>query len=586
VVLIAVGAMGACSAPDRVAAPAGHTPVAAAEVASSDDAEPPPREVRTYGIPLAAWNDSVMWAMVAKRDSLFAVGLKLPGKTRGLWRGSWLLTKQDRVAHLATLSRLTGLSAASIDPDLPLARVRLSSPGQIAQLRSLPFVDYVEPAKIPGEMLKYNSFGGCSSGGSAGEYTVDSMGDALPRTFSESRVDRAWAYSTGAGVWMGIVDTGVYPFNSKQAWDFATGASAGRSAPVHHNFTADYRGVCQHGTYMAGVAAGPRNGLWGVGVAYRANLLNVQFESGVINALEYDAMVAVNDAVNFGAKVILMAYGVLFHVNALEDAISRGYFQTDVVFVGAAGTTYADLPKNFVVFPASLSTVLSASAADFDGLRDNQSHYGPELDVVAYQPSTTTAHVGNGLYAFGNSSNATAITGGLAALLRSRYPTWTNQQVVSRIVSTAGLSCGKGTAFGPIINAEAAVGGICVQQGRPIGPQTVLFEHRAGGDNRSSATETYCLNVSGGIGGVQIVWADGAQTSCRQFTFSRGTYATRINVTARDLGVGLPAAPFYLDVQVTDLDTSCPTCASNAPPREPRSAGADASQPTSRAIRK
>ena len=311
---------------------------------------------------------------------------------------------------------------------------------------------------------------------------------------------------------------------------------------------------------MASIMASPRNSAGVQGIAWKANLYSVQFNNGVFEVSGTDAYQAISDAIIFGSSVVTMAWSALSNHTAIANLIRDAHLYNDVVFVGAAGTSYAGFSQNNVVFPAELPEVLAASAANFNGMRDNASHYGPELDIVVHQPTTSVGATGGSLSNSANSSSATGFVGGVAALVRSRYPAWTNSQVESRIINTAGLACGVGTAFGPIINAEAAVGGICVPFGRPVGPQSIPFGHVAAGDTRTSQTAQYCTYPSGGSAAIEITWGDGSHGNCRMVTFSRGQYTTYVSVQVRDTGVALAARTFVIQVQVEDLDISCPTC--------------------------
>ncbi|MCC6929323.1 MAG: S8 family serine peptidase [Gemmatimonadaceae bacterium] len=294
-------------------------------------------------------------------------------------------------------------------------------------------------------------------------------------------------------MWIGQTDTRVntHP-DFSTAW--VSGQSAGRQ-PLRYTRTIPGTSVpCSHGSRVASIIGSPRNGAGMQGVAWKANLYAVHFNDGVWELSGTDAYQAIADAVNFGSKVITMAWSAISNHHAIANLIHDATINRDVVFVGAAGTSKAGLSQNNVVFPAELSDVLAVSAADFNGFRDNQSHYGPELDIVAYQPTTSVGATAGALANAGSSSSATGLVGGVAALVRARYPTWTSSQVRSRLVNTAGIACGASTSFGPIVNAEAAVGGICVPQGRPIGPQSILFDHRPG-DSRTSQTAQYCVLV-------------------------------------------------------------------------------------------
>ena len=554
----------ACSEPGvavRPTAPASATLSSQVTGAAGGVPERPERSMASSFFTLS---DSALWRMGAKSDSVFSVGVRSPGAARGTYRGQWLVSGLEQTSRVGALRQRQGITVVGYDTSLPRIFVKVPNPALLASLRKEAFVDYVEPRRLPRELLSLSSFGGCGIGDNGNEYTFGPTGDEVPTSFIKARVDRAWAYANGSGVWLGIVDTGVNPSNYQLGTSqFTSGWSAGRAPLRQSNVIGGFgTGLCSHGTYMGAVAAAPRDGIYTQGVAWKANLHAITVETGVVNAAATDVTQGVLDATNQGSKVIAMALGVALHSSALTDAIQRAFFQYNVVVVAAAGTSPASVPWHtwFVVYPANLSEVMAASAANYDGTRDNQSHTGAELDIVSYQPTTTSSYNGYGHYNFGNSSNATAMVAGVAALIRQRFPSISADSVRRRIINTAGTRCGSGTTFGPILNAEAAVGGVCVPFGAPAGPPSLTFDRRAYGDNRTSQTAQYCVTASGGAGPLQITWQNGAQGTCRTVTFQRGTYTQRVGVDVRDLGAALPALTVFVDVSVVDLDTICPTC--------------------------
>jgi subtilisin family serine protease len=266
---------------------------------------------------------------------------------------------------------------------------------------------------------------------------------------------------------------------------------------------------CTHGTRLASVVASPKNGEGIMGVAWKASLVSVRMTDVPLlqdGTSATHAFEGIRLAGNANSRVITMAWGTPFHYDVISDEIDRLYYRAppnDVVFVAAAGTSAADLPdKNIVVFPASKSNVIAVSSADFDGNRDNQSHYGSDVDVVAYQKVTTAGPPGTGvLSTIENTSAATGVVGGVAALVRSRYPTMANYNVMARIKSTAGATCGIRSNFGPIVNGLAAVGGVCASA---ITGSTALSVPGNG-----SVLMPYSADISGGIGPLKIEWSNG-----------------------------------------------------------------------------
>ncbi len=501
--------------------------------------------------------DAALWASGAQMDSVFAVGLKARAAVVGNLNGRRLATEADLTEGKAMLATEPGVQITLQNDKIALVRVKIPSPQALSRIRQHPNVSYVEPALVANFDIQTGD-SGCSWPAGGGLYQVDSSGDLLPRAYVDALVDRAWAYSNGQGEWIGHVDTGLNG-HADFLSNWATGQSSGRPAVVQSSTIGGWV-PCSHGTRLASILASPRNGEGPQGVAWKANLRDIQFSNNPWEVTGTDAYQATADAINFPSRVIVMPWTSVTNHEAIGDLIRFAHQSLDIVFVAAAGTTFGAWNQNNVLFPAELPEVLAVSAANFDGTRDIQSHYGPELDLVSYQSITSVGEYFASISNAANSSAATALVGGVAALVRARYPSWTNTMVENRLRATAGAPCGKTTAFGPIVNAEAAVGGICVPNAKPVGPSAFLFDHVASGDTRTSVTAQYCVYPTGGTGPIEITWTNGSHANCRSVTFSRGNYTTLVTVQVRDTGASLSAFPFVLQVTIEDLDSSCPTC--------------------------
>lgn len=488
--------------------------------------------------------DSVLWEAASKVGNAFAIGVKSPGARRGIYKATRLVDQNVWAQAPEILGRKSGVEIYKVDDILPLIKARITDYSTFVLIRRLPFVDYIEPALIAHSDLRLSD-SGCDYPNNANPLgAYDSYGDFIPRSYSKSNVDWAWYYApeAGAGVTIGLVDTGVDRAVPELGSAFLTGASSGRWF-TETSTIGGGASTCSHGTRMAGVTSAPRNGVGPVGVAYKANLYSSWGQEVVLSTNGVDQQQAIRDAANGGASVIAMAWTTIYGSECVNDEINYNYYYRNVLFVGSAGTTPAGFSQNYVMFPASKWEVLAVSAADYDGYRDNQSHYGPQLDLVSYHPIATVGAPGRNLDELANSSSAAAFVTGVAAVVRARYPWMSNRQVMDRMIATAGAVCRHYSAFGPIVNAEAAVGGICELYAN--GPLLVEFND---GDPQCK-TATYSAVRSGGVGPFSYQWNWGdpgtpSNTQSMQQTFCRP--ATTVDDYAwvyfhlTDHGVGAP----------------------------------------------
>lgn len=230
---------------------------------------------------------------------------------------------------------------------------------------------------------------------------------------------RAWALSEGAGVRVGLIDTGV----AAEA-DLDGAVLPGADFP---DLGAPAGDAIGHGTTMALLIAG--RGTAGTrGVAPKAEILPARLTGGPA-----DAVAAVRWAVDQGAKVLNLSLGTTGRTTEYDEAVNYAR-DHDVVVVAAAGNAGEDRE---VTSPADRPGVLAVSAVDRTGkFRDDVSVSGPEVSFAAPGVDIPTSRHGEKAPTSGT-SQAAAIVSGVVALVRSRYPDLTAAQVADQLARTA-----------------------------------------------------------------------------------------------------------------------------------------------------
>ncbi|MGH9152824.1 MAG: S8/S53 family peptidase, partial [Acidimicrobiales bacterium] len=379
-----------------------------------------------------------------------------------------LVSPAERAAAERRVRATPGVEVvdAGAGGDLPVVAVEVAGPGAVAALRRLPQVDYLEPRRLdaglhagaPGcvEKAEDEWRGGVAY---AGPGAKDAAGDLVPWNFDHHKVRDAWRRSAGAGVTVGVVDTGVYREQRELNEDFATGTSTGRSITHLNTSASSYLyDECNHGTRMVSTVAGPRNGKDLVGVAWKAGIVSVKAQNDVVLDSGDSAYAArAISAAAWRSRIVTMAFGHPFdwHSN-VADTIRYHHYNRGVLFVAAAGTKPSWIGCG-VIFPAKMAEVVAVAGALPSGAIHPESCNGPEVDAKAvigdWDPKVEVPasgrHQGH-LVNMGGSSEATAVVSGIAALVWSRYPTWTRDQVRNRLLASR-------TTGG--VDAYAAVGG-------------------------------------------------------------------------------------------------------------------------------
>jgi subtilisin family serine protease len=357
----------------------------------------------------------------------------------------------------------------SDDEGLILFDVTVKDLNTVTTLREMEEIRYIEPAgyQLEGDRENLKSSGGfgCLNVDdilNTSDFRIYSPGCAVPWNFFKHKIPAAWRKSTGKGITIGIIDTGVSSDQALMGKDFNDGYSYGRTIKKYGVFIDSFwpwasktdgpYDLCGHGTRMSSVMAAPRNNNYRpVGVAYNCNLVAYRAAHDVF-LNDYHEQKGVAKAFkelgdNSSVKIISMSMGYAFTINKISDAVKYAYSKGKLIFT--AGGTSSWITNNLVdvIFPASMSEIVAVT-----GIKDSETytqcsdcHDGREIvfSVVMQrkQDSYRTVPVNgiddNDKMYCGGSSIATAMTAGIAALVWSKYPNWTRSQVLNRMKQSA-----------------------------------------------------------------------------------------------------------------------------------------------------
>ena len=206
-----------------------------------------------------------------------------------------------------------------------------------------------------------------------------------------------------------------------------------------------------HGTHVSGIVAASRNN--GTGIDGVADAVKIMMVRVVPDGDEYDKDVAlaIRYAVNNGAKIINMSFGKAYSPEKywVDSAVAYAE-QNDVLLVHSAGNenynldsitvfpnanlaAYKKNASSFITVGASSDTLITEAniAADF-------SNYGKQT-VDLFAPGVKIYSTLPGGNTYGNqdgTSMAAPIVTGVAALLRTYYPSLTAKQVKTILEKT------------------------------------------------------------------------------------------------------------------------------------------------------
>lgn len=254
--------------------------------------------------------------------------------------------------------------------------------------------------------------------GAGGHYWIDQL-----------RLDQAWALSTGDGVTVGVLDTGVNAGHP----NLAGAVLPGRAFPDLGQGVRDSWG---HGTTVAMLIAGRGRDGATKGVAPGSRILPVT-TSGTSDSVSE----ALHWLVDQGAGVINLSVGrsrPSERSAALLDEAFEYAAEHDVVVVAAAGNSGTD---SGVTTPADRPGVLAVSAVDDSGrFRPDVSVSGPEVALSAPGVAMVTvgeAKVGGREQSPDGTSYSAALVSGVFALVRAEFPDESAVETVRRVLNTA-----------------------------------------------------------------------------------------------------------------------------------------------------
>lgn len=295
-------------------------------------------------------------------------------------------------------------------------------------------------------------------------------GQTIPWGVDRIDAEKAWGTSTGSGVKVAVLDTGIslsHPDlkdNIPPLKDISKNCSYNAIDPS--KAPEDQNG---HGSHVAGTIAAIDNNIGVVGVAPKASLCAVQvlnaagfgYTSDIIAGLSWVIGEVIKGetpsedrCLSPRAKVINMSYGGSELSEAEKKALDQAHDCAKITLVAAAGNNY----HGAVDYPAAYAKVIAVTAIDINNKFAFFSSQGEEVDLTAPGVAIPSTYKKAGYQTLSGTSMAAPHVSGAAALVLKKNPDLTPAQVKNCLQNTAeslGLSANQQGAG--LVDAEKAV---------------------------------------------------------------------------------------------------------------------------------
>ncbi|WP_433830186.1 S8 family serine peptidase [Actinoplanes sp. CA-015351] len=256
-------------------------------------------------------------------------------------------------------------------------------------------------------------------------------------------VPDAWSTTTGSGLTVAVVDTGVTSFN-----DITGRVLPGYDFVNRDTNAADDNG---HGTAVASlIAAQGNNGKGIAGVCWSCKILPIKVLDSAGSGYQSTVASGIIYAADKGAKIINASLGGTANVAALRDAVAYAQRKGSLVIASAGNDAVGTLH-----YPAAYPGVIGVGGTDTDSdwylyvdIINGYyfgSNYGPSwVDVAAPWCTTAanldgfnTASTADDYAEFCGTSASSPLVAGVVALLKSKAPKAGNTALVNALTRTA-----------------------------------------------------------------------------------------------------------------------------------------------------
>ena len=267
----------------------------------------------------------------------------------------------------------------------------------------------------------------------SGDASVQAIRDYITCGLRIIYANYAWRFSTGAGVRVAVLDTGIA--NRHPDLRVYGGVSY---VPGRRSWNDDHG----HGTHVAGTIAAVANNRGVVGVAHQSRLYAVKvlnsngsgYTSWILNGLAWCYRARMHVA-NLSLGGGTNTHNPNSYSQSYENA-GRQLRRRGILACAAAGNS-GQTSNPYVGNPARCPSFMAVSAVDCQRRRAAFSSYGPQVEITAPGVGVWSTYPPNTYKQMNGTSMACPHVAGVAALVKRRHPGWSGDRIRVHMWRTA-----------------------------------------------------------------------------------------------------------------------------------------------------
>ncbi|MDA0986331.1 MAG: S8 family serine peptidase [Bacteroidetes bacterium] len=327
----------------------------------------------------------------------------------------------------------------------------------ISEMKSNPEIEYAEPSYIRK---------------TSGDYTPNDSLFSQMYSLAKTQASKAWDISKGDSVIIGIVDSGydynhpdlatkIWENNGEKGTDSQNRDKKSNGVDDDNNgFVDDWRGWdfvgsntttfvpdndphpksgSAHGTHTSGTAGAATDNRIGVAsMGFNAKIMATKHAPDVTSNSIYFGYDGILYCIKNKAQIISCSWGGTGYSQYERDVV-RFALKNNVLIVAAAGNggINTEIEGHY---PSNYPEVLAVGNTDSNDKKESLSNFGKPEYVQVFAPGTNIlSTIPNGNYTNGytGTSMSSPLVAGIAALLKSKYPTMSATDIMFRICGTA-----------------------------------------------------------------------------------------------------------------------------------------------------